>query len=90
MVERAFPCRHDAQPLPRDSRGQTHEREVKLHLFRTVWHDVSKITMDWRGRATDREVKLHILADTSNLSQGLAWSNARTQGKVASFSDRLA
>ena len=33
-------------------RGRTQEREVKLHLFPTVWRDASKITMDWRGRAT--------------------------------------
>ena len=59
-----------------------------MHLFPTVWRDAaSRITMGWRGRATEREVKLHILAGTSNPSQGLAWSNAGTRGKVASFSE---
>ena len=72
-----------------DWRGRTQEREVKLHLFPTVRRDVSKITMDWRGRATEREVKLHIFGVTRSPSHGLA-SNAGTQGKVASFSNRSA
>ena len=73
-----------------DWRGRTQEREVKLHLFPTGRRDVSKITMDWRGRATEREVNLHIFGVTRNPSHGLAWSNAGTRGKVASFSNRSA
>ena len=45
------------------------------------------LTMDWRGRARERAVKLHLVGATSNPYQGLAWSNARTRGKVASFSN---
>ena len=44
------------------------------------------LTMDWRGRAREREVKLHLVGVTRNPYQGLAWSNARTRGKVAFFS----
>ena len=43
------------------------------------------LTMDWRGRAREREVKLQLFGDTGNPYHGLAWSNARTRGKVATF-----
>ena len=61
-----------------------------MHIFPTVRRHASKITMDWRGRATEREVKLQILADTSNPSQGFAWSKSGTLGRVARFGDILA
>ena len=45
--------------------------------------------MDWRGRTREREVKLHLFSNCSasraTLPMGLAWSNARTRGKVATF-----
>ena len=43
------------------------------------------LTMDLRGRTLEREVKLHIFNMTRNPYRGLAWSNARTRGKVAHF-----
>ena len=41
------------------------------------------LTMDWRGRVRERELNLHLVGATRNPSHGLAWSNARTRGKVA-------
>ena len=41
--------------------------------------------MDWRGRAREREVKLQQVGMTRNPYHGLAWSNARTRCKVATF-----
>ena len=43
------------------------------------------LTKDWRGRAHEREVKLHLVGVTRNPYHGLAWSSARTRGKVAIF-----
>ena len=43
------------------------------------------LCMDWRGRAREREVKLQLLGVTRNPLPGLAWSSARTRGKVATF-----
>ena len=43
------------------------------------------LTMDWRGRAREREVKLQLVHGARTPYHGLAWSNARTRGKVASF-----
>ena len=45
--------------------GQSHKREVKLHIFRTVRRDASIFTMDWPGRVTEREVKLQHLRGRS-------------------------
>ena len=52
-----------------DWRGRAREREVKLH--------------DWRGGTREREVRLQLFGVTRNPYHGLAWSNARTRGKVA-------
>ena len=41
--------------------------------------------MDWRGRAHEREVKLQLFGAPRNPLRGLAWSSARSRGKVATF-----
>ena len=41
--------------------------------------------MDWHGRTREREVKLQLLYVPRNPYHGLAWSNARTRGKVVTF-----
>ena len=43
------------------------------------------LCIDWRGRTREREVKLQLLGVTHNPLRGLAWSSARTRGKVATF-----
>ena len=76
--------------LHRDWRGRTHEREVKLLLLLRIEAKFATLHRDWRGRTHEREVKLLLLlmcikGEICNPSQGLAWSNARTLGKVATF-----
>ena len=64
-----------------DSRGRAREREVKLQFVGAPRNPC----VDWRGRAHEREVKLQLLGVTRNPLRGLAWSSARTRGKVATF-----
>ena len=75
--------------LHRDWRGRTHEREVKLLLLMRIEAKFATLHRDWRGRVHEREVKLLLLmrieANICNPSHGLAWSKARTLGKVVTF-----
>ena len=49
-----------------DWRGQTQEREVKLHFFSNMSAPRATLPMDWRGRKLEREVTLQLFGANSS------------------------